>query len=499
MHRSNLMELIRREGGMSFPCNGKGTCGKCKVRVTGELSAPTKREKHCLSGRELKNGVRLACQTEVLGNYELTLPGRERIEVHTLLPQKLKLKEPLSAKGIGMAADIGTTTLTAAFYRMKTGEKLYEVSRPNSQRAFGSDVISRISHCMEQADGVPVLQKAIREDVNAMIGAFCETCRRRPEKITAGVFAGNTTMLHLLCGIDPSPIAVYPYKPTTLFGDFADIDNLGIHVSPDAKIYLTDCISAFVGGDIAAGILSSGMYKSAKTCMLIDFGTNGEMAIGSKDELLCCATAAGPAFEGANIACGCAAVPGAVNRVKLRSGRVLFDTIGGKKPSGICGSGLMSLIAAMLELGMIDETGRLETEGFIQIEGDRLLIDRKNNIYLSAQDIRQLQLAKAAIAAGIDTLLYEKKLMPEEIDKVYIAGSFGASISKKAACRIGLFPPQFRDKIEFLGNASLNGALMLLGDRRKLLRLKGIKAVARDMNLAESDYFSGRYLDHMSF
>ena len=412
--KPTLAELLHSD----CPCGGLGKCGKCKIRVSGELSAPTEAEKRLL-GDQLNGGWRLACQTVPLGEYSVgKAPEADRIV----------------RRGRGkLAVDIGTTTLEA---RLITPDVRIEVSALNPQRRFGADVITRIGAAETHADE---LTNELREAISALTDGF---------EYDEAVVTGNTVMLHFFAGLDVRKMAGYPFEPTSLFGEWIDGRSVGLH----GMVYLPRCVSAFVGADTVCALIAADLKPSERS-LLIDLGTNGEI-VYSADRLICSSTAAGPALEGADISSGMRAVDGAVDRVeyfpgndregiRVGNGVILPHVIGGKAPRGICGSGLISLIAALLDAGVIDESGYLE-EPFELAPG----------VSLTPKDVRAFQLAKSAIRTGIALI------GGENADRLLIAGNFGRGLDLAACRRTGLLPDS--GTVEILGNAALTGAELIL-------------------------------------
>lgn len=261
-----------------------------------------------------------------------------------------------------MAVDIGTTTVVAYYYDLTTGALLDTQSALNPQRAFGADVISRIGAAKE-SQGLAQQTQAILSLLQDMTSAFARNTGLNPDRLYHITIAANTTMLHLLCGLDPSGIAAAPFISADLLGWDLSVARLGLGFGcPDGKVSLLPCISSYVGADITAGMVSCGLEQAGEKAVYLDVGTNGEMAYRGKEGLLCCSTAAGPAFEGAHIRCGTGGIPGAVSRVWLEEGELRYETIGGQPAVGICGSGLIDAVAVLLQIGAVDETGRLLDE-----------------------------------------------------------------------------------------------------------------------------------------
>ena len=405
---------------------------------------------------------------------------------------------------IGMAVDIGTTTVAAYFHDLASGEQLGVRSGMNPQRAFGADVISRIA--ASENGGLFEEQRAITGLLSGMLRSFCEGRGLRADSVCHLTVAANTTMLHLLAGIDPRNIAVAPFLPATRFGLDLRASDLGLPACPDAPVTLLPCVSSYVGADIVAGMAAFGLDRSDEKTLYIDIGTNGEMAYAGGGRILCCATAAGPAFEGAHIECGSGGVPGAVRGARLEDGRIVLEPIGGGKSLSICGSGLIDLVSVLLKIGALDETGRLADEdeleppfdACINAEGD-FVLDAETGLRITAKDIREVQLAKAAVRAGICTLLDSVGETAESLDRLVVAGGFGAHIRPESACDIGLFPPDALDKYQTAGNAAGRGAILALLNEDAAGRMEQLADRCEYLELSGSDVFQNHYIEQMMF
>ena len=360
--------------------------------------------------------------------------------------------DPMFA-ALGAAVDIGTTTLAAQLY--DRDGLLATAAAPNPQRSFGADVISRIGRSMEGDS--PALANCVRQAIAGLLRTLCGQAGRRSEEIDALVLTGNTAMLHLLCGLDVSPLAAAPFQAEERFGRYLPAAELDLPCAPGALAYLPRCMSAFVGADITTALLASGICAGRETRMLTDIGTNGEIALWHQGRLSCCSTAAGPAFEGANLSQGMQGAPGAIDHAWVADGALEVHTIGEAAPAGICGSGVADVLAGLLELGRLDETGLLN-------EGDDAW-PLAPGVAITQGDIRQVQLAKSAVRAGIETLLARAGLAPDALAELAIAGGFGSYLSLDSAAAIGLIPPELKPRCRVLGNAALAGAAMLLRSR----------------------------------
>lgn len=467
-----LSSLLATAGlSIGQPCGGRGSCGKCAVLLAGNVSAPNHAEQRC--------GLRLACQAIITGNAEVTLPY--------LLPMTqiaggsaadLQPSQPMPGK-LGAALDIGTTTLALLLYDLTSGKCLGRASILNPQTAVAADVIGRIDAALKGR--AQELRQQIEEAIDALLAAACATSDATTASVDAMTITGNTTMLYLFTGRDPTPLSCSPFRADCLYGT-----ETRLH---DRQVYLPDCMHAFVGADTTCAILASGMLERTETALLCDVGTNGELALWHQGRLYIASTAAGPAFEGAGINCGCGSIPGAIDQVTLNSGQLVCHTIDEANAVGICGSGLVDAIAAMLETEALDETGFLEDDEFLLRDG----------ITLTQADIRAVQLAKAATNAGIMSLLSAAGCDAAAVTTVYLAGGFGSHLNIRSAARIGLIPAELADKVQVIGNAALDGAALLLMDT--LLREKAahMREITQHVRLDGNPEFAARYVDAMLF
>ena len=443
-----------------MPCGGKGRCRKCRVRASGALSPLSAAELEALSPAEQADGVRLACCAHILGDVQVTAGGGDAVtQICTQgAARAVERPDPLFST-LGAAVDIGTTTLAAQLYDREG--LLASAAAPNPQRSFGADVISRIGRSME-GEG-PALAGCVRQAIAGLLRDLCRQAGRETGEIDALVLTGNTAMLHLLCGLDASPLAAAPFQARELFGRPLPAAELELPCAPGAQAYLPRCMSAFVGADITTALLASGICSGRETRMLTDIGTNGEIALWHEGRLSCCSTAAGPAFEGAN----------------------------GTAPKGICGSGVADVLAGLLELGRLDESGLLD-------DGEDAW-PLAPGVALTQGDVRQVQLAKSAVRAGMETLMARSDLAPEDVAELAIAGGFGSYLSLDSAAAIGLIPPGLKPRCRVLGNAALAGAAMLLHSRPLLAESAALSDAAVTADLATDPIFMEQYVEQMMF
>ena len=435
----SLLQIIQAEDLIvSAPCGGNGTCGKCKVKVKNkgfvnsctyiptdnlEVFLPTKSEALVLTHQSI---------------YTLNLP---------LLPSTLALN---SDSPVGLAIDIGTTSIVLYWIDLSNGNMIKNIGISNPQVKYGADVISRINFCSNK-NAVSILQQKIIEAINFQVEDFVENEKISNKSIVKVSVTANTTMLHLLAGINPTPIALAPFKASFTDTQHYKAKNLSINIHQDGDVYLLPSISAYVGSDIVAGIASLVPDENIKIYLFIDIGTNGEMALVTPDNIYCCATAAGPAFEGANIFCGMGAFDGAISAFDKNG----YKTIGDTKPVGICGSGLIDIIAYSLENEIISSDGNLINDFVVASQNDS---GTGKDIVITPQDIREVQLAKSAICTGINILIKKAGLTYDDIDAVFLAGGFGNFMDPINALKIGLMPFELKNNIIPVGNTSGSGA-----------------------------------------
>ena len=472
--------------GGEAPCGGHGKCGKCKVLARGNLSELSEAELRLLSADELKRGVRLACTTRVEGECEIeTIKNTASAQIVTG-GKAIGFALAPTFKNYGVAVDIGTTTLAARLYDAG-GMLLAEASRLNPQSEWGADVISRIEASMSGKGGE--LAESIVAALDEIFTELAESAKVDVKKIDGAVVTGNTVMLSLLTREDTEPFSHAPFEAKRLFGEALTAKKIGfLSLSHDAEVYLPNCISAFLGADTVCALLATNLCER-ETAMLADIGTNGEMALSHSGTLTVCSTAAGPAFEGVGISMGMRGAIGAIDKVTVKGEGLDTHVIGDGEAIGICGSGLVDAAAAMLELEILDETGALDDDPFVL----------KDPVELSGKDIRMLQLAKSAICAGLMTLAENAGLEPEDVPILYIAGGFGNYLNKESAAKIGMLPRSLAEKSETVGNAALEGAVMLLLNADMREKASELARSARPLDLSKDKGFSEKFMMGMIF
>lgn len=487
-----LMDCIPAALKPDSPCGGRGKCGKCRIHAKGELSPLSAEEKKLLTQEEIDSGVRLACMTRILGDCTAETIKKEtaqtNIRIEGIMPDFEK--KPTYSK-LGAVVDLGTTTVAALLYRGT--EPIARASCENGQKIFGADVISRIGQSISGKG--KEIAAAVRKNISDLILNMTSQTGNSVDDVEQVVITGNTAMLFLLTETDPTCLSAAPFIASDLFGREVPGSELDLPC-PNASVYLPSCMSSFVGADITTAVLASGICDANQVSLLVDIGTNGEMALVSDGKLLCCSTAAGPAFEGAGITMGMMGKPGAIDKVWVENGEIATHTIGDKAAAGICGSGIIDAVATAMDLEVLDENGFLETE---EEYGDDSCLKLTEPVVITQTDIRMVQLAKSAIHAGALTLVEESGLDCEKIDSFLIAGGFGSFINTANAAKIGLIPQELLGKTKVLGNAALSGAAMLLLNPELRKKATEIAETSETVDLSTNPTFMELYVDSMMF
>lgn len=543
------------QGGIyaAAPCNGKGTCGKCKIRIIEGAVQPG----------EFDEGFCLACQvypqedctiellgvqeenfsilSEVSGPDEVLLDSGFMLERlllseaawhgHSSLTEYIEFSlkntyqyshralQKISAltattaqqavsliinkqsivdicptvkeQILGLAIDIGTTTIVVSLVDLLTGSIIDSFAVLNSQRQYGADVISRIEH----AGRGTKLRECVCQDILTGINALAGEVK---EHIRHVVITGNTTMLYLLLGLSVHSLAVYPFRTTTTaFMEYSFWEVFSSHML-DCRVTILPGISAYIGADIVAGLLKCGFPSADNICLLMDIGTNGEMVIGNKNKLMCLAAAAGPAFEGASISSGTGSVKGAISSFTIEKGTMQYETIEDVAAIGICGSGVIDIVAACLKNNWVFKSGEFNPE---KVQGGciKLLEGVYGDISFTQKDIRELQLAKAAMRTGVELLIENYGCSYADIDTVYLAGGFGTNINVENAAAIGLIPRELKYKVKTVGNSSLGGAVLYLLNNQLREQIGSLKAAAVCLDLAVDNKFNNLFMRNMQF
>ena len=417
----------------------------------------------------------------------------------------------------GIALDIGTTTLAAYLLDLATGTQISVAAAMNPQHEIGDDVISRINHVMQESGGLKKLQKMVISEFDRLIKILSHGAGISQERIYEVTVAGNTCMTHLFLGIDPTNLAIAPYVPVINGSISVRAHELGIGISDFGRVHVLPNIAGYVGADTVGVILAADFYEQEKLTLAVDIGTNGEIVLGSDRRMLACSTAAGPAFEGAHIKHGMRATPGAIDAVWFENGDVRYRTIAGEKARGICGSGLLDAIICLIKAGIVEASGRIvdadELQGEYADLGKRIQPGERGYefvlasvsesaggpVVISQRDVREVQLAKGAIAAGIQTLMERLDVRPDDLDKIVLAGAFGNYLSKESAIRAGMIPNVPLSKVHSVGNAAGEGAKLALISMDARRDAERIAERIEYIELTTDPGFQERFADALMF
>lgn len=509
----NVLNVLLDSGAVDItsPCGGNGLCGKCLVKVIGTDPCPIHPDEiRLLTTSQLQQNLRLSCRMTLPTPGDITislLDNKKQASVVSTFQERASnnIRKGLPPLSYGFAIDIGTTTVVVYLTRIDTGEIIDHRSSLNPQTSYGGDVITRIEYASSHSNGLILLQKVIVTTLTLLMKELMSNHHIKEESVMEIVAVGNPTMIHLLVGKDPSGIAVAPFTPAfTEKIEMMAKDNGFTHFS-QAKLILPGGVSAYIGSDITVGVSSTDILSSSEPVLYIDIGTNGEIVLFDGKVMHCCSSAAGPAFEGASINQGMGAVAGAIDRVWVDSdGNVEHSTIMGEEAIGICGSAIIDIVALLLDLGLVDETGAMDelpplASKYLTTNHNGLVFPITDSVSFTHRDVREVQLAKAAIAAGSEVLLQEAHLEVSQLGSVIIAGGFGSFINTQKARRIGLLPPVDIDKIITVGNAAGRGALDVLLVENIGQRVEEIRTSAHYIELSTSPLFNELYVEQMFF
>jgi uncharacterized 2Fe-2S/4Fe-4S cluster protein (DUF4445 family) len=461
--------------GLSFyrPCGGIGKCLSCAIKFVYGMPPMTSFDERGLDFSEMRAGYRLGCKCVITRDCKILVPASLASEITSVLADEVAEDEDINKENIGIAVDIGTTTLATAVIDLDTGKMLRQRNCTNSQIQFGADVMSRVKAAMEGHNNE--LMDCVRKDL-MKLGREILGENYLMHKV---VFSGNTIMTHLLLGMVVDGFARYPFVPYTL-------DSVKF-VKDRRNIFFMPAISAFVGGDIVSGIY---YLKDRGSFLLVDMGTNAELVLYDGKTYYCTSASAGPALEGASLSCGVASVRGAINHLSINNGKCTYTTIGGEAPIGLCGSGVIDLIHELRRNHLIDEGGLLVEE---YAESGYPIAE---NVVVTGEDIQQVLLAKAAIYSAITLLIKEAGIQVDDIDHLFVSGGLGATIGVWSAAGIGIFPKELLPKFEAVGNTSLRGAIKFVRDGNEE-ELQEIKDNAKVVILNEKPEFQELFLDNL--
>jgi len=516
---ATLRDHARRLG-VQIPsaCGGRGQCGKCVIRVDrgmGSLADKTRAEQ----GFPLAEDERLACQAQVIsGDQDIHVFAKAAGE-YTILTDSVEGRVPLDpmvyrrggqvrcrdgrerrlgkyeGELLGLAVDVGTTTLVAQILDLESGDVVATLACKNPQAAYGDDVISRIGYADQHPDGLRRLQRIVVEAVNALLRDFEEREDRHQRRhVYEATVVGNPTMRNLFFGSSVHSLGTSPYEPEDTSPVNEKAWDLGLEINPQANVYGAPLVGGHVGADCLAVVLACDLHKRERPCMAVDIGTNGEVAVGNKDRILAASNAAGGAFEGATVSCGIGAIEGAIRNVCINDGQVRYETIGGVPPVGVCGSGLIDLLAEMLREGIIDHRGRFAesyreaNEFIVALDGRRVGVTQK--------DINELRLARGGSALNQQALTRKYGVYLEGLDRVYLAGGFANYVNLDSAVAIGILPDG-KDKLTKVGNGALTGARQMLLSLERRADAEGLARRIEHVRLSEEEDFLNRYVDQL--
>ena len=505
-----ILEFLREKNiHIDAACNGLGVCGKCKIKL--ESTDVSISERKLLGEENIKSGYRLACMHSIDEvDKEFILKSFESEKK----PESIVLTESFTPKIIhtniqekyGIAIDIGTTTVAMELIDLKNAKIISKVADVNSQVKFGFDVMSRIAFTLENPEGLSTLQKSIVDTLNTLINKLLDESKIRREDIAELAVSANTTMCHILLGESVESLGKFPFLPR--FTEVKRVCAKDIGIDLDATLITLPHISGFLGSDIVAGVYASGICddNKAENILFIDIGTNGEMLLKTDKKLLATSCAIGPALEGMNISCGIRAGIGAIDDFHIDESGISYTTIGNTEPTGICGSGVLSMVRELLKAGFINKMGAIDKKcldsnrSFIKADDfGKPFIKINDNMYFTTKDIRQVQLAKGAILSGIRALIKKAGINTGDITRVCIAGQFGKCISMDSFFGVGLMPREFEGKVEYLGNTSLTGAYMALLDKNAIEYMTEISVETEYFELSKLDEYEKIFAKALRF
>jgi uncharacterized 2Fe-2S/4Fe-4S cluster protein (DUF4445 family) len=467
------LESLLAEYGVEFPCGASGICGGCRVQVLEGAVEPQEADLLTLTEEELAAGYRLACRIRASSPLKLRV---EQWSMPILTDDTAAARS--AHRGLAVAIDLGTTTIVAQLLDLYSGEVLGLKTALNPQSAYGADVMSRVRVSLNGPELTTLIRSSLEEMITDLSG-------KRASEIVEVVVVGNTVMHHIFSGIDCGPLAHVPFHSDHLGEQRFTAQQLGWNLAPAAVVRFLPCLGGFVGSDILAGILATGLHVGPSLRALVDLGTNGEIALGNSERILCASTAAGTAFEAGAIRMGMRAAAGAISHVHWLGDRMQCGVIGDIEPRGMCGSGLIDAVAAGLDMGAISPAGRMTNAA--------REITLQSPVKLFQPDVRELQLAKGAIAAGLRILLAHWGAELEDIECLYLAGAFGNYVRPESAFRIGLLEVT-ADRLVASGNTALRGAKLSIG-----VEQFPVLNIIEHVPLAEDPLFEDRFIQCMAF
>lgn len=539
---TTILNAARQAGVMiESPCDGIGTCKKCRVYIedTFKNCYTEGGGLHKLTDQEKEKGFVLACRTEILEDIEVYSESTENQNKTLKILSEGKTfdykidpfikkvfdenctkvyggveylgEEEGNTQDIqyGITVDIGTTTVVSALIDMITGKEIDSVSSLNPQSLYAQDVLTRIKFASE-AEGLKIMYQGISSEINTMVSELCDRNQIKKQHVYEVVYSGNTTMIHLAANENPESLGKYPYTPILKGGCIKKAADVGISIASFGVIYFPPIISSYVGPDITSGVLATDLQNGEETILLIDIGTNGEMVMAKNRVLSATSTAAGPAFEGMNITFGMRAGKGAIEYFDIgEQGEAEIRTIGDEKAVGICGSGLFDIVGELIENGVITSNGRFikpeqlddssPLKKYLKPYQEKLAFEAAPGIFLTLKDIRQVQLAKGAIRAGVEALFISLDVEEKQVDRVLIAGSFGYHLRAKSLVNMGILPKSLEEKIEFVGNTSKTGGTAFLLNHNCRKTMEELVGKIQSVELANVENFDKIFIKAMGF
>lgn len=508
----NLLDILfDQEIFIDNPCNGRGTCGKCKVRIESVGAIPVSdADRKLIKDEELDQGIRLACTFDVTEAISITTLQDEK-EIEVLTKGFVPEFEIDGKEGYGIAVDIGTTTIALALVDRKNGEEIAAASMVNPQKKFGLDVLTRITYEIEEGEkGIREIQKTTVKGINALIDRVLKGVHIKRDEVETIVVAANCTMTHTLLGANTASMGKFPFEPAFRDAQELPAKEIGLNL-PMATLHCSPQVSAFIGGDIVAGAYVAGLHKEERNVLFIDIGTNGELVLASGGKMISCSCAAGPALEGMNISHGMRAAEGAIEDVKISEEGIELEVIGDKVPIGLCGSGILAVTKEVLRTGLVKKSGvfvkpdQLSKDDYrrnlLRMDGKKriLVLAEDPEVLVTQGDLRQVQLAKGAILSGVITLLKIAGLKAEDLDEVLIAGQFGSHLSPESIAGTGIIPDGLEDRIRYMGNSSITGAYMALLSDKSMREMDEVAKEMEYLELATTEDYEAVFRDACIF
>jgi uncharacterized 2Fe-2S/4Fe-4S cluster protein (DUF4445 family) len=502
----NILEAAQAAGvGLASICGGVGTCEECRIQVIkGRVTPPTLVEEASLTTAELASGMRLACQAVPLSDLKLHIPPES-----LTAPQRLQLEgeevnvlpEPVIAgpSAYGLALDIGTTKLAAYLVHLESGKTAARAGAMNPQISYGEDVISRIAYADREEHGAGNLHNVLMEALNSLLDGMCHEAGVKQEHVLDAVLVGNTAMHHIAANLPIGQLGRAPFSPAIQGPLTVAADYLGLSLGPSARVYFPPVVAGYVGADHISMLLATNATRAIRPTIALDIGTNTEISLVANGRTICCSCASGPAFEGAHIHEGMRAAPGAIERARWSTDQMIWQTIENQPPVGICGSGILDIVAALQDGRIIKPNGALQdrqTQEFVVVPAAQT--ELKRNLVVTRKDVHEIQLAKSAIRSGVDTLLKEAGIAYPDLNRFIVAGAFGTYLDIRSAIRVGMFPPLPLDKFKQVGNAAGIGAKLMLISKAKRHEAEEIARSIDYVELTTHSDFTAQFIKNLA-